>query len=1072
MKKKAILVRAMYASLLLAGTTFVTTGCKDYDDDIRRVSESVNQSESDVTSQLDGQIELITEQIKTLESTMNTADAAQKEDIAGIIANLTTLSDALTQMKADCEAGKAEITADVEAKYKELAALIEANENAIAALTVAEQQADAVLQDNIDDLTAKLEQEVADRTEGDANLQTAIDELQAALEEKINGQNTDLSNKISELQTELADQVAYWKGQLNTMDKTVTYLDGAIGNFLNVTYPALVENISLQIDAAVGTKFNTLSDKVTKLESGVAHFNETIDGIKEAQDKFITEAEETYMKIADADDKFATKADLEADIEAAKTELNETINGIGDRVSALENTLTTVQTTANKNAESITEILGRLTTAEGSISEAATAIAALQTADETLTTTVASQIEDAKTEITDQYNLLKASVDDIDKNLANYVTKTGLSEELKSYVTTTAFNETKKALTTAESEIDALQSAIAEMDIEGEVAKAMNEQMGKFFDEIKEVNSSITEIESDITNLTSTATETSENVLSLKTNLGKVQEILDAITDEETGVEAVLNARIDRVKDLIASGDAALQSSVDALSERVATLETEIEGLDELEEKYNKLTSKLEEKFQKYLTIDNFNTEKENIMSEVATDISTAVNELKTELEARISKLESEVTALGNMIQSIVFVSDYADDAIPMYIDYESQTATADVTFIINTNDADFASKLASNLSSVNVIVNQKSRAIVDNNNFSITKVANNGNQYTFTIQLDNSNDNQKLDENSIYEIALSFTAEPNNITSEFIEVKTTTDYTSSLSFTVANNSLGVFKGTSGENPAGTAFQAAKNAYQNTDTNPTQYYTVNKGEAFDLVDKITASTAEQSVTVSLASAKVIAFVNTTYSEGQFNPTLTDPSKTYFTAEGTKITATEDADDGKYMCVVQVTATKDGAAYGQEGVSYFVVVGFNVQDITYTAKGAINVFSSQPSLSDIQKLSKNETVAWNANNLSGTLDLNSNGVSISNEEKGNYKITYSVATVYWQNINYSQNHPNWWTINGNNLSLSSEGQTNLGKNSNFQNAVDKMNILIKATITSTSGDDYSNDIYFVVRYYKD
>ena len=266
------------AALLLAGVALFATGCTDYEVDIQKVDKKVDNLTSDVNgkiSSLEQQIAGINATIATLETqakhdediqklnqTISALETALKADYeqkinAAVAALNGSLAELTTQMNTELDKKLDKTTFDA-AKQQLLEALAAANEK-IQALETADE--------NFKTQIANLTTQFTTALNGlDAKI-TALDEKKAdktALAEA----KTELENAISNLKTDLEGKIALLEstinGELVTLKERMDAAEAAIKKINEETIPAL----QAQVDKIEKVTIPAMQQDIKDLQDG------------------------------------------------------------------------------------------------------------------------------------------------------------------------------------------------------------------------------------------------------------------------------------------------------------------------------------------------------------------------------------------------------------------------------------------------------------------------------------------------------------------------------------------------------------------------------------------------------------------------------------------------------------------------------------------------------------------------------------------------------------------------------------------------------------------------------------
>ncbi len=292
------------AALLLAGTMLVTTGCTDYDDDIR----DVNKRLDDLAAETLANFETQNGALNTLKTTLETAQADIKKNAEELATQKKALEDAKAELKKASEDADAELKKLIEKNAEDLKTFMQTVKDTYAT--------QAELEQAKTDFAANLK--AAQET-----LQAGIDGVQKNLDEQVEKINEtiatlatkeELAQTKSDLQAEIAAEVA----KLNQrIDKEV--------ETLNATIEAAVAELNAKI-AALDAKIDYVDSK--KLDKTV---------FEEFKIEVLRHFAEIENSIASLD------ARLTAEIARVESDLNGKIAALENRMASAEAALKKIQ---------------------------------------------------------------------------------------------------------------------------------------------------------------------------------------------------------------------------------------------------------------------------------------------------------------------------------------------------------------------------------------------------------------------------------------------------------------------------------------------------------------------------------------------------------------------------------------------------------------------------------------------------------------------------------------------------------------------------------------------------------
>ena len=264
MRKKYLSALLFGALLFASAGTF--TSCKDYDDDITNLEQSLQNQKTE----LDGKITALESSISSLQAAQNTIDSkiaevqdaaekaaleAQKQAIATASAELQSVKEelekAIANNASDIEALKA-ASASVEEKMTEVVGRIEALEAFQVSTTETIDKLDQAVA-NLQNQITSIEKSVAENAEqigkNKASIEaqiTALEEYKASNDEALQGKQTQIDQLIADLKELEAGQLT--EAKVNEIAAQVTKeLNGKL-SVLEAAFNKKVTHVSLAID--------------------------------------------------------------------------------------------------------------------------------------------------------------------------------------------------------------------------------------------------------------------------------------------------------------------------------------------------------------------------------------------------------------------------------------------------------------------------------------------------------------------------------------------------------------------------------------------------------------------------------------------------------------------------------------------------------------------------------------------------------------------------------------------------------------------------------------------------------
>lgn len=274
-----------FLALFLTGTMLAGVGCKDYDDDIDKVNDRIDQLETGKLATLEQQIAAIQTSISSLEAAYKAADAELKTALEKQASDLASAKSALeasiASLKSTHEADIAKLTGDLNA----LGTKVEGYNTA---------------------LKAEIKK-VADDLAANYYPKTVIDQKLAALDAKFAGEIAALDSKITAC-NEAIDAI---KGQIETMK---TQIAGKVDQSVYDTFTQAT-NEALQKNAAAISVLEALCAGFPEGQTIKGYIDAAKDDVVAMLDDYLLK--ETYDAFMTAYGEF--KTDIEGRVSANET---------------------------------------------------------------------------------------------------------------------------------------------------------------------------------------------------------------------------------------------------------------------------------------------------------------------------------------------------------------------------------------------------------------------------------------------------------------------------------------------------------------------------------------------------------------------------------------------------------------------------------------------------------------------------------------------------------------------------------------------------------------------------------
>lgn len=589
MKKASILICFLLCAFVIA--------C--YDDDIENINERLDAIENI-------QIASLEEQIKAIDNTLPELKNADKE-LNEYIAKLQTTA---TELKEKITAVEDELTnanEELDKAFKE--ALEEAVKNA-------EASNDALKTDLIEELKksqvviiAQLETAKSELNYELAQINAAIETLQAkdkALEEKITELDEFVNNEIQgnkdwatatfatlEQYNSLAEEIATIKGNINSINNSITALEKKLTESINSEIAKALESVDADIKEVVEEITATYTKLVadTKKEITEAYtqaIDDAIISIETSMKSWVNEQLAGYYTIVQVDAKLA----ILSDACATKESLQQEVENMSKSIAETKKEVTEAYTQAITDAISTNNGL-----IDGKIAEAISS--------------VNSKIDNKVATINAKISVIEERLNKVEEDIAT------INEQI------TNINSTIENLRNADTELDTYIKRLQ--------ATAINLQKA-----IDDTDKKIDDIEVGLQNEISAAkTELLAELALLKAEMqGELTQIMAAITAlQEKDTE--LEKKIDELQQCVENE---LRNTRDWATATFSTLE-----------QYNKLADEVAGiKVQIQALNEGLSDLESRINTKISTDIAQAVAKLDADIQQKVSDLTNAYTAAIN----------------------------------------------------------------------------------------------------------------------------------------------------------------------------------------------------------------------------------------------------------------------------------------------------------------------------------------------------------------------------------------------------------------------------------------
>ena len=598
--------------VLLLGATFAVVGCTDFAEDIREVSDKVDNNMADVT--------VSTEALDDAIEDLKAQQAADK------VAAETALAGLKTSLEGKIQTDIAAAEAKLEAAYKAADQVV----------TTGYTNADAALKA---ELVEKINEAKKAAEDANKTLEDALEAADKAIEDAYKAEDVKINAAIAALESKLNTEVARVEGLVNAVDAKFKGFEEAYKN----------------ADIILDGKIADLSAELKKVDEAYKLADDAIKAAYEAADaainKRIDDAEALIADLQKAD------TDLQAAIDANKKSAEDAIKAEADAREAAINGLTQLHNNDKQTLLDAIKVNSDAIAAE---------IKAREEADKKLQANIDAAndaLAQAKKDLEDADKELDAAIKANDKDI----------EALQNRAT--ALEARVDALeswkTTAQQEIDKNKADIAKLTDDLKLLETAYQTADKALqDNIDKVNADLDAFKTQVdatyakkTDLDAAKTELKGLVTTLE---GKVNtqrtELEKMITNLDDKLSKLIKANEDAIKAEVTARENAVKAVEDALAQAKKDLEAaDKANKEELEGKITNLKKELEDAIaaEKKVLEDAIAAEKK-----AREDAIKEVNKLIDDVEADVESLKKEDIALDGRLDVLEAWKDTATKQI------------------------------------------------------------------------------------------------------------------------------------------------------------------------------------------------------------------------------------------------------------------------------------------------------------------------------------------------------------------------------------------------------------------------
>lgn len=374
-----------YIAALFGAIALVASGCADYESDIKRLEQRIDEIESNQIKSIESQITKINESLPKLEQT--------DKDLKGMITALEGTADDLAKSLADNSKNISDVKSELDEAVKDLQSSDKKNkEELIAAINTAK----GVILANLE--SAKIEIEgkltavnntISDLKAKDAELEKKISDLKEYVDKEIKGtkdwatatfatltqyngiveQIAGINSEISGLKKSLTDLETRLTNKFTEdLNKAVSDLNGKIADEVSGLNTRIDKEVS-DITAAYTTAISTTRDELEK--AWAANLKTSIDELEKSLKSWVNERLTAYWTIEETKAALeAQKKDLETQLEAQRVLLKGLIDANTGDITKLNEALVETEKNIEANTKAISDLRADLQKAKTDITVA------------------------------------------------------------------------------------------------------------------------------------------------------------------------------------------------------------------------------------------------------------------------------------------------------------------------------------------------------------------------------------------------------------------------------------------------------------------------------------------------------------------------------------------------------------------------------------------------------------------------------------------------------------------------------------------------------------------------------
>lgn len=511
-------------ALLLAGTMLVTTGCTDYDDDIRDVNKRLNDLTTETMANFDTQ----SDALKSLKESLEKAEADIKANAENLAKEKKALEEALATLQKASEKADADLQKLIETTQKNLEDAVKHAEDTYATKD-ALKNAESALNDAIRGVKSDLDDAIEAMNEKIETL-ASKEELKAAIaviNQRIDNEVATLNAKIETAVEELNAKIAALDEKKLDKSEFEAFKEEVVRKFANIEFA--IASLDARLTAEIARVESDLNGKISALDSRMTSAENAIRRIES----------ETIPAIQEQIDALGDQIRQNAqDLAAYKQLTDRTLALLHQSVTDLSNGLATLDSKVDSLGATLERYYDEIQAALGNC--------VLESVFEQYKQQTEWKLQDMKADFEAQVAATKAALDEKIANCERMVLELNAA-----------------MMQNLNGQVANLNQAIAESEAraKAEIAKVRSELMQK----ITALENRIDEIDAEIEKMQKAIADLEKGLDEAVSELKRVEDTMIATFD------AVVKAHNTDVKNI--------NARIDALSTRIDQLEIDVDDL-------------------------------------------------------------------------------------------------------------------------------------------------------------------------------------------------------------------------------------------------------------------------------------------------------------------------------------------------------------------------------------------------------------------------------------------------------------------------------------------------------------